>query len=688
MSEKKLLGVGLRTYALGILLTLFITSVLALGLGQGSAPGSFSVFNGQSYSLMGSLTSMIPQALVAPIIVIVLFDAFISKYAPKLKLNAREFGFFIAALLVAIEINNYEAVYGWAAPYLGGLTIEPYKTDLYDIIHPLFGPKDPEVLEGFLNGGVPVPWGAWTVPLAFSIAYLLAFGFFTLLLAEILRKPYLETEMLPYPAAQLLTVPVKLATEPVEGSAWPRIFKDKPFWIGALIGFIFYQHTLLAGWVSYFTGMSASAWPSLFAPYGPIQWYEELTLAFGKYMPGAVLSVSFWPPMWAVAYFIPLNILFSTWFFFVFLNIIVNYIVVSAGLAPYDPSWNAIAANNQYAFTVSPVKQGQIAVGILIGMGILPLITHRKFLARYFKQAFMGGEKAVTEDEAHPRIVVPLFIISIIALLALQTAVAIPFHVALVMLVLLTIWTLGWTRVVGYASYSIPRIVGTYSRYLLSDALGGIGGTPAASVAILSDQTFGHGLPWGNPAPLYQFACRAGYDLGLRPKDMFIGACLGILISSIITFPLFLVGVYSFGMNVNVSAGWLFRLYGGNTPSAAEQIAITDKAWPRPPGIPPDVHVVIGIVLGFILMWLTTRYVWWPLHPAGWVLGGGYWDACFFWFPFFIAWLVKFLVLRIGGARAHERYALPIFVGFLAMAYLLNWLGAVSAWIRSFFPRA
>lgn len=208
---------------------------------------------------------------------------------------------------------------------------------------------------------------------------------------------------------------MKLSTEPVgEQQTSVRIFKEKAFWIGALIGFAFYQHTLLAGWVSYYTGIAPASW----------------------------------------------------------------------------------------------------------------LIRHRKFIAGYFKQP-LGGTSVVLEVEASPKITVPAFVISVIAILALPLVVGVPFHVALLMLILLAIWTLGWIQLVGHSSYAIPRISGTYTKYLLSDALGGIGGTPAVSTAILVDQTFGHGLPWGNPGPLYQFACRAGYDLRLKPKDVFVGACMG-----------------------------------------------------------------------------------------------------------------------------------------------------------------
>ncbi|MEM1515222.1 MAG: DUF6785 family protein [Candidatus Bathyarchaeia archaeon] len=686
MAEKEFLGIGIRTYILGILLTLLVCGVLTLGLGQGSAPGSFAPFNGQSYSLMGSLTSMIPVALVAPIVMIAILLALISRFAPKLKLNAREYGFLIASLLIGIEINNYEAMYGWIAPYVGGLVIDPYKKDLFDIIHPLFAPKDPKVLEGFLNGGVPVPWDAWATPLAFAISYLLAFGFFTLLIGEILRKPYLEVERLPYPASQLLTVTVKLSTETAGERPVARIFKEKIFWVGALVGFAFYQQALFAEWFAYFTGMAPAAWPSLMAQ-PAFAWYHELTLVYGKYLPGAALSISFYPPMWAVAYYLPLNILFSTWFFYVLCYIIIAPITVAAGLAPYDPSWAALTVHGNYSWTYG-AKFGYLSNGVLIALALWPFIVHRKFIVGYFKQAFGASSGAVSEIEAHPRIVIPLFIISIIGMLALPMAVSVPFHVSLLMLIFLAIWTLGWIRVVGYTTYAIPRTVGTYTKFILSDALGGIGGTPAVSTAILFDQTFSHGLPWGNPGPLYQFACAAGYDLGLRPKDMFIGACIGLIISSLIGFPLFLTGVYSFGMNVNVSAGWLFRLYGSWTPDSAVKIAVTDKAWPRPPGIYPDVNVVIGIIIGAILLFLSGRFAWWPLHPVGFFLGVGYWDTVFFWFPFFLAWLAKFLILRIGGVKVHEKYALPFITGFLVAAYSLSWLGAASSWLRSFFPRA
>ena len=60
---------------------------------------------------------------------------------------------------------------------------------------------------------------------------------------------------------------------------------------------------------------------------------------------------------------------------------------------------------------------------------------------------------------------------------------------------------------------------------------------------------------------------------------------------------------------------------------------------------------------------MRSRYWWWPLHPLGYALHCC-WSLHVLWFPFFIAWLVKSLILRYGGGKAFVRLR-PAFVGLI-----------------------
>ena len=65
-----------------------------------------------------------------------------------------------------------------------------------------------------------------------------------------------------------------------------------------------------------------------------------------------------------------------------------------------------------------------------------------------------------------------------------------------------------------------------------------------------------------------------------------------------------------------------------------------------------------------VLLFLQRRVMWWPLPATGFVIGGA-WMMQHVWFIVFVAWKVKALVLRYGGASAYRK-SLPFFMGLIA----------------------
>lgn len=87
---------------------------------------------------------------------------------------------------------------------------------------------------------------------------------------------------------------------------------------------------------------------------------------------------------------------------------------------------------------------------------------------------------------------------------------------------------------------------------------------------------------------------------------------------------------------------------------------------------------LLGGLLGVVgLMALRTRFVGLPLHPMGYVLSGN-WGMGLIWFPLFLSWLIKRLVLRAGGLRAY-RHSQPFFLGLVLGECVIgpawSWLG-------------
>ena len=64
------------------------------------------------------------------------------------------------------------------------------------------------------------------------------------------------------------------------------------------------------------------------------------------------------------------------------------------------------------------------------------------------------------------------------------------------------------------------------------------------------------------------------------------------------------------------------------------------------------------------IMFLRSRFVWCPLHPAGYVIGVAPGTTDVIWFPLLIAMVTKWIILRNGGINAYRK-AIPFFIGLV-----------------------
>jgi len=77
----------------------------------------------------------------------------------------------------------------------------------------------------------------------------------------------------------------------------------------------------------------------------------------------------------------------------------------------------------------------------------------------------------------------------------------------------------------------------------------------------------------------------------------------------------------------------------------------------------------VGTVLGFVLMFLKARFAWWPLNPVGIAIVHAGWINPNFTVTLIVSFVVKYLVWKLGGAKAQR--ILTLFVtGFLGGYYI------------------
>jgi hypothetical protein len=107
--------------------------------------------------------------------------------------------------------------------------------------------------------------------------------------------------------------------------------------------------------------------------------------------------------------------------------------------------------------------------------------------------------------------------------------------------------------------------------------------------------------------------------------------------------------------------------------------------------VPPANELWIPVISGFIvtmsLYLLRMRFAWWPLHPLGFLLTcpqTAVWTGS--WTNFLVAWIAKWLTLKIGGSKAYEEYGIPVAAGILAGFVLAAIMGVIAGLIRWFVP--
>jgi uncharacterized protein DUF6784 len=78
----------------------------------------------------------------------------------------------------------------------------------------------------------------------------------------------------------------------------------------------------------------------------------------------------------------------------------------------------------------------------------------------------------------------------------------------------------------------------------------------------------------------------------------------------------------------------------------------------------------LGFVITCFLSLMRHRFLWWPLHPIGYVMAiyGGFSE---FWSSVFVGWLIKAIIMKFFGLRASRR-AVPFFLGLILGDYVIS----------------
>jgi len=461
----------------------------------------------------------------------------------------------------------------------------------------------------------------WIIPILSWSAVIFLLMLIFLCLTALLRKQWIENEKLAYPIIQ---IPLEITTN-------RNIFRNRLLWIGFGIA----MGINLINGLQYF-------FPVL--PEIPVRKYN-LNIYFTQKPWSAMGStpLRFHPYLIGFSFILPLDLAFSCTFFYLMKK--VQLLFGSAvGIATFPG----------YPFL------GEQGAGALLALLAIACWHARKHFASVLRQVVRPNRaESQTEALSYRSAVITLGVcLLLLAVFCIRGGMSL-WAFAIYIGIYLTI-VVGLTRMRAELGPPIHAIGYLTPQYMMISLLGTRRLRPG-NLTMLSLMNWLSGASYASfrthPMPEQLEAFKLAERTGIRNRTMFtvlvIASLVGIL-SSLILYP---YAIYSEGVaagSEQIHAG------GADTYNFLSSWLVNPK--------PTDwlATSVLGLTFAANLgiMFLRARFVWCPLHPAGYVIGVAPGTTDVIWFPLLLAMVAKWLILKHGGINAYRK-AVPFFIGLV-----------------------
>ena len=599
---------------------------------------SFWITNSEMVSGVTEITST--SLLIGAVFVLFLLvvaNVLLEKIVPEHALSGAEMLVIFVMLNIGMSINGI-GMFGFLVTALCNpfwyATPENGWHDFYPEIPNWFVPQSRDAIQHLYLGESTLYHSdhlkAWVIPVLVWSSFTFVLLWIMLCVNLLLRKRWLEHEQLSFP----------ITTLPVEMSLRERRFSDylknRYLWFGLVIASLIQTNNTF----QYY-------YPQL--PYIKVKPFD-ISHLFSERPWNAVAGfpIAFHPCVIGLTYFIPLDISFSCWFFFLFRKgqQVLAAAISTGGGSVWGPSgrYPAIA------------EQG---VGAWIGLALLSLWIGRKHLFQTLSFAWSGK---ASDEPIHLRYAWLGLILGIIALVAFCSFAGLNTIIATIFILLFLLYMIGLTRI-----RSEGGVIWNFGPWINPPQLM----VHLAGSRLLNprDLTILSYLQWFNldyrcaVMPHQLEGLRIAHVGKVRMKSMFYLIILAMVIGIVAAYWNILRMYYIKGAGTPYVNQW--RTDMGLMPY--RQL----RAWldyPADSGLASLPYISGGMLATFLLMFLRTNFLWWPIHPIGFAVGHSF-IIDLIWTPMCVSWCLKKIVLQYGGIRAY-RQSMPFFIGLLLGDYL------------------
>ena len=478
-----------------------------------------------------------------------------------------------------------------------------------------------------MGAAYTVPWKAWLLALAAWQPFIWSLFLVMIAIMVVLRRQWIDNERLVYPLVQ---VPLAMTAMGESTERWPPFFKNRGMWIGFTLAATW---STLHGLYAYFPeGVHFARGVDLFHQTVPIM--RDTTS----------LHIIFRFHILGFFYFLKTEVALSLWVFNLLANVLRGaFAILGIGSTPSLGSGHGIGHTLQVYH----------AMGAMLVLFLGGLWAARRHLAAVWRKAWFG-DPAVDDGEEilSYRAAVAILVVGTAIMLGWLWLAGLPLWAGAALLFLAGALFVAFTRIVaeGGLSDGAPPVVpaGILISAVGSSALGAPGLVLLASTYIWT----------ANVRSFVMASCanslKLGGELSRGRRPLFWAMVVAIAVALMASTWMILELSYEHG-NLNLR---------GTVSREAPYRYVEGLL-----RYPSELHLWGWINMGLgaaIMLGLTVarwHYAWWPLHPLGYPIGPT-WIMDHLWFNMFLAWLIKVLVLKYGGADRYHRTR-PFFMGLI-----------------------
>ena len=500
-------------------------------------------------------------------------------------------------------------------------------------------PQGENVARHFFEGlpeGATIPWKAWVVPLSYWYGFFLILSFAMICSMVILRKQWIDREKLVYPLVQ---VPMEMIQKEKDGIIGQSFFSSKIMWSGFAFSFILLS---INGLHSYFVS------------------FPQITKSFVLPLFRDTVSLNFWfsPPWTGFFYFVNLDITASIWVFYI-LTTIQRGIFNTIGLQ---------STQRIDLYSIEPYIAHQ-GMGSMIVFVLIGLWVGRSHLKDVFRKAFYGdatvddSREILSYRQAAFGLIIALFLVAVGLWMIGMT-----FPTALLFVFGAMVLFMGLTRVVTEGGIPAMRPPIMTSTFVISAA-------GASSLGASGLVALGFSYGWHSEIRSFVMSSVAnGLKMGEiitgSKRRLFWAVAIAILVSLAGSSYMTLLLAYKHG-GINLNP--LFFVGQASTfgPRDMTPRIAADLPGPR---LDAWLFMSIGGSVMALLMWARHYFLWWPLNPLGYTISAN-WKTGHIFASALLAWLLKYLILRYGGAKLYKNLR-PFFLGLI-----LGEIVAAGGWL-------